>query len=83
MKNTKHCLKRMSQRGIKDKHILFLLENGSINYAPGGLKKFTMTRKNVQEAISKLKKEIQILSNLPGLTAIVDQETVITVYKAH
>ena len=78
MKQTEHCIIRKSQRGIKDCHISLLFENGSVNYAPGGLRKLTLTRKAVQEAICKRKKEIQILSNLAGLTAIVDQEIILT-----
>jgi len=83
MIQTKHSNIRKAQRGIKDNHISLLVEYGSVLWAPGGLKKITMTRKDIQEAISKRKKEIQTLSNLSGLTAVIDEETILTVYKIH
>jgi len=74
---------RKSQRGIKTEHLSLLFEHGSKRIAPGGIKKITLTRKDIQRIISKRKKEIQTLSNLSGLTAIIDGEAILTVYKTH
>ena len=77
--DTMNSIVRKSQRGIRDYHISLLFENGSIERVPGGMKKMVMTRKDIQAAISKRKQDIQVLSNLSGLTAIVDGETILTV----
>lgn len=78
-----HSIIRKAQRGIKNEHVSLLFENGSTEIAPGGVKKVMLKRKDVQAAISRRKKDIQLLSKLSGLTAIVAQDEVITFYKAH
>lgn len=83
MIHTNHSTVRKSQRGIKDHHISFLIENGSFTSAPGGVTKVTLTRKDAQAAISERKREIQEISNLAGLTVILDRDVILTVYKAH
>ena len=82
MTYTNHGSIRKTQRGIRDRDISLLFENGSVKRAPGGLEKKVLTRKDIQAAISKRKRDIQVLSKLSGLTAVVDNETILTVYKA-
>jgi hypothetical protein len=82
MTYTNHACIRKAQRGIRLRDISLLLENGSCNQAAGGKTKLILTRKDIQCAISRRKKDIQLLSKLTGLTAIVDNDIVLTVYKA-
>ena len=81
MTHTNHSIVRKSQRGIREHHISLLFEIGSVERAPGGLERRVLTRKDIQAAISKRKRDIQVLSKLSGLTAVVDSETILTVYK--
>jgi hypothetical protein len=83
MIHTNHSVTRKSQRGIRDYHISLLFQNGSFTPAPGGATKVTLTRKDAQAAISERKREIQDISKLAGLTAIIDGEVILTIYKKH
>jgi hypothetical protein len=82
MTYTNHCSIRKSQRGIRVRDISLLIENGSVKRAPGGVEKMVLTRKDIQGAISQKKRDIQVLSRLSGLTAVVDNDIILTVYKA-
>ena len=83
MIHTIHSKRRTCQRGILNQHMSLLFKYGSVSRAPGGVQKVTMRRKDIEAAVSKRKKEIQMLSNLSGLTAILNDDKILTVYKRH
>ena len=81
MNLTKHAEKRKNQRGISDTDINILLEHGRYMSAPGGAEKIRFGGKECQLAISELKKMIQMLDKAKGLTVIINENKIITVYK--
>jgi hypothetical protein len=80
--STKHVTQRMNQRGKRAKSIRILLEYGE--EVENG---FLMTKKAFQNASKilsekNLKQDIQVLEKLKGWVLIVEDLTLITVYKA-
>lgn len=74
---TRHAEARIRQRAFRDSDIDVLLEHGSeMSYD-----KLTLTDNDVQEAISRMKRGISRLERLRGMTAVIVDGRVITVYK--
>lgn len=77
---TCHATKRLRQRGIDNKVLTYLLENGNTEYAPGGSIKIFITRQNAQMAISKLKKKIKLIEKAIDKNIIEKNGKIITIY---
>lgn len=75
---TRHAEVRIRQRAFRESDVDVLLEHGS--EMPDDT--LTLTDHDVQEAISILKQKITRLERLRGMTAVLIDGRVITVYKS-
>ena len=75
---TRHAEVRIRQRAFRESDVDVLLEHGSEKHDDT----LTLTDHDVQEAISILKQKITRLERLRGMTAVIINGRVITVYKS-
>ena len=82
MELTRHAEKRKNQRGFSKFTIDIILKNGCMRPAPGGTKQIFFGKKEHQQVVSELKRAIQLLDRAKNGSLIIDNESVITIYKA-
>ena len=82
MNLTKHAKKRMNQRGISNSILEIVLNLGTFKNAKGEADKIFLGKKEAQNAISNLKKIIQILERAKNTSIITADGKIITVYKS-
>jgi hypothetical protein len=81
MKLSHHARKRAQQRGIPETLLSIVLQYGQCENAPGGVVKCTLRKRDFQNAESDLKRMIQDLDKMRGVSAIMGDNVVITVMK--
>lgn len=81
MKNTYHSEIRMQQRGIKNKVLDIVLNNGQLNEAPGGAVKYFFGKKEYQQEMNKIKEYEKLLERAKNTIVIVRDDRVLTTYK--
>jgi hypothetical protein len=74
---TAHAQARIRQRGFREEDLKILLACGSRSH-DGAL---TLTQRDAAEAKNALRRRMAALDRLTGMTAIVDGNQVITVYR--
>ena len=79
---THYGIMRKTQRGIRTNDVALLLTYGKPEKAKGGATKIILTRKTIADIIAVKKRDIQSLSSLSGLTAVVEGDNILTLYKA-
>lgn len=77
---TWHARKRLRQRGISEKLLYCLMEHGRSKYAHGGAIKISLTRRDANKVISKLKREIRSIECAVGKSVIEKEGKILTVY---
>ena len=81
MKLSEHALARCGQRSIPQDRLELVMQFGTPMYRPGHVVEYRLGRKEVHDAISRLKRQIQRLSNAANTAALVgDNGQVITTY---
>lgn len=80
-KLTKHAEIRKKQRGFSDFSIEIIKKLGRDVDAPGNATKLYFGNKEYQEAISELKKVIQLMDKVKNGTLIVSGKNILTMYK--
>ncbi len=75
-----HAKTRFQQRGINEKVVDYLKKYGDASYAPGGAKKITLTRRNVDKIISNLKRDIHLLEHAGRVVLIEKDGQILTGY---
>ena len=78
MLTTKHCLARMSQRGLPKRLIDIVIEYGNSNGDKLILNKKT-TQKMIDE-IDNIRKDLLKVMDKGGVTVVIDNELLITTY---
>jgi hypothetical protein len=74
-KMSKHAEQRQGQRGIRELEIQLTLIFGEIEYAPGSLSSYTLTKKKItaiQNSLNRVKN---------GLKIIESPDNIVTLYK--
>ncbi len=74
---TNHAETRMRQRGLCDSDLRLIL-NTATQVAPDA---YLLTRRGVADEIAKRKKEIQKLEKLKDYKVIIEEGTIITMYR--
>lgn len=82
MEKTCHALRRMQQRGLNDSILEVIVNGGQYERAPGGATRVFFGNKEYQHTIGVLKKIIQLLDKAKGGTLIINQDRIITIYRA-
>jgi hypothetical protein len=79
---TKHCMTRSRQRGIKDEDLALILLLGTAKIKPGGVYEILVRKRDKEKFITQLKQLIQKIDKLSGKTGIIDESCreIITTY---
>ena len=78
-----HAKARSRQRGIPWGILDVVLENGTLEHAPGGVYKIVMSRKDCHEVISQLKQILQSIEKARDCVLVIDETTILTTYKRY
>lgn len=81
MEKSQHAEIRCQQRGIKHDQVSLIIEHGKKYWRPGGVHEYRLLKKNRDDLISNLKKQIHLIERSVGKAVLVsNDETVITTY---
>jgi hypothetical protein len=81
MKLSRHAKIRSQQRGIPNKLIKMAIIHGQSERGPGGAHIYMLTKKNKNEIITRMKKNIQVLEKSSNIKVVVSADgEVITAY---
>jgi len=80
---TKHAQERVNQRGLTQTFINLVLEHGSLEYAPGGIYRLVLRRRDRQEIVSQLKQMLRAVEQARDGVLVLNEQAVITAYKRH
>lgn len=81
MKKTYHSEMRMQQRGVKDRVLDIVLNNGQQDEAPGGAVKYFFGKKEYQQEMNRIKEYEKLLERAKNIMVIVRDERILTTYK--
>lgn len=82
MKNTFHSEIRMQQRGITNKVLDIVLNNGHQDDAPGGAVKYFFGNKEYQQEMNRIKEYGKLIERAKNTIVIVRDNRVLTTYKS-
>jgi hypothetical protein len=82
MKLTSHGLKRKRQRGFSSHSLEFIEKYGRYGKAPGGMTEIFLGKRESQDLIQQLKRDINLLEKLAGSIVITTGDLIITMYKS-
>lgn len=82
MMKSNHVEVRCQQRGISQDQVDLIVAHGQKCRRPGGAWEYRLRKKDKNELISKLKKQIHMVERSVGKGVLIsyDQETVVTTY---
>jgi hypothetical protein len=82
MNLTRHAQKRKQQRGFSISMLRVIENHGRYKKAPHGVMEVFFGKKEAQNLIRELKRDIQLVERLTGSTIIFSENEIITMYKA-
>jgi hypothetical protein len=82
MELTNHALKRKRQRGFSNHSLEVIEKYGRYGKAPGGMTEIFLGKKESQDLIRQLKRDINLLEKLAGSIVITTGDLIITMYKS-
>jgi len=81
MKTTRHAEIRSKQRGIPAALVETILEHGQPVRKPGGAWEYRLTKRDIEQRIAELKKEIQLIEKSADKGVLLSEDgAVVTVY---
>lgn len=81
MKLSNHAKVRAQQRGVPIIGMEFIKKYGRYETAPGGATRVFLGRKEANKVCQDCKKTIQSLDKLSGVSMIIKDDNIITLYK--
>ena len=81
MRKTRHVLVRCGQRGIQERFLRLVVENGTPMPRPGNATAYCLQENDRARMIEERKREIQALDKARGLAVVTGEDgTIITTY---
>jgi hypothetical protein len=81
MRPTKHCCKRLKQRGFSKLTLDIIYQFGRCSAAPGNATKIFFGNKEYREAEREFKGLLQHLDKVKGGNLIIKNDSILTAYK--
>jgi hypothetical protein len=81
MRPTKHCHKRLKQRGFSKLALDIIYQYGRCSTASGNATKISFGNKECKEAEREFKRMLQYLDKAKGGNLIIKNDSILTVYK--